>query len=90
MSRGVRQSLSGFRLPMKPCCWRTHRRGCVDRYTKHTHDPDRDVEDSDHVLKRCASDLIQRCEAAKDWHLILEYELPRRQRRPDAILPPRM
>lgn len=38
------------------------------------------------LLRRCALDLIQRCEVAKDWHLILEYELPRRQKRPDAIL----
>jgi hypothetical protein len=38
------------------------------------------------LLKRCVADLIQRCKAAKDWHLILEYELPRRQKRPDAIL----
>ncbi|NJC00212.1 hypothetical protein GGR63_000099 [Xanthomonas sp. 3272] len=37
-------------------------------------------------LKRCTYDLIERHEAAKDWHLILEYELPRRQKRPDAIL----
>lgn len=38
------------------------------------------------LLKRCTYDLIERHESAKDWHLILEYELPRRQKRPDAIL----
>ncbi len=38
------------------------------------------------LLQRCASELIQMYGAAKDWHLILEYELPRRQKRPDAIL----
>ncbi|ASK34553.1 hypothetical protein CEK62_09230 [Alcanivorax sp. N3-2A] len=38
------------------------------------------------LLKRCAADLIQKCKGTKDWHLILEYELPRRQKRPDAIL----
>jgi hypothetical protein len=38
------------------------------------------------LLKSCTYDLIKRHEAAKDWHLILEYELPRRQKRPDAIL----
>lgn len=38
------------------------------------------------LLKRCAYELIARHEAAKGWHLILEYELPRRQKRPDAIL----
>ncbi|UCV23813.1 DUF2075 domain-containing protein [Ferribacterium limneticum] len=37
------------------------------------------------LLKHCAHELIERHEAAKDWHLILEYELPRRQKRPDAI-----
>ena len=38
------------------------------------------------LLKRFAHELIERHEAAKGWHLILEYELPRRQKRPDAIL----
>jgi len=38
------------------------------------------------LLKRCTYDLIERHEGAKDWHLILEYELPRRQKRPDVIL----
>ncbi|VFS25126.1 hypothetical protein RAN7_2776 [plant metagenome] len=38
------------------------------------------------LLKRCAYALIERHEAAKDWHLILEYELPRRHKRPDAIV----
>jgi hypothetical protein len=38
------------------------------------------------LLKRCAHVLIEQHEAANDWHLILEYELPRRQKRPDAIL----
>lgn len=38
------------------------------------------------LLKRCTRDLIEWDEAVKGWHLILEYELPRRQKRPDAIL----
>lgn len=38
------------------------------------------------LLKRCADELIGRREAAKDWHLVLEYELPRRQKRPDAVV----
>lgn len=38
------------------------------------------------LLKRCTYSLLERHEAAKDWRLILEYELPRRQKRPDAIL----
>ncbi|UWD91471.1 DUF2075 domain-containing protein [Ralstonia pseudosolanacearum] len=38
------------------------------------------------ILKRCAHELIERHEAAKDWHFVLEYELPRRQKRPDAVL----
>ena len=38
------------------------------------------------LLKRCIYDLIDRHVAAKGWHLILEYELPRRQKRPDVIL----
>lgn len=38
------------------------------------------------VLKHCARTLIELHEAAKHWHLILEYELPRRQKRPDAVL----
>lgn len=38
------------------------------------------------LLKRCAQELMERHESAKCWHLILEYELPRRQKRPDAVL----
>jgi len=38
------------------------------------------------LLKRCARDLIDRNDSAKNWHLLLEYELPRRQKRPDAIV----
>jgi hypothetical protein len=38
------------------------------------------------ILKRCAHEMIARQVAAKGWHLILEYELPRRQKRPDAVL----
>lgn len=38
------------------------------------------------VLRRCADELIGRRQAAKNWHLVLEYELPRRQKRPDAVL----
>ncbi len=38
------------------------------------------------LLKRCADEMIERHEAAKKWHLVLEYELPRRQKRPDAVL----
>lgn len=38
------------------------------------------------LLKRCASYLIEHHEAARNWQLILEYELPRRQKRPDAVL----
>ncbi|MDO4636959.1 MAG: hypothetical protein Q4B13_05365 [Lautropia sp.] len=38
------------------------------------------------LLKNCANQLIAGHEAAKGWHLILEYELSRRQKRPDVIL----
>ncbi|ABM56950.1 DUF2075 domain-containing protein [Verminephrobacter eiseniae] len=38
------------------------------------------------LLKQCAYALIEMHEAAKGWQVILEYELPRRQKRPDAIL----
>lgn len=38
------------------------------------------------LMKRCAQELMERHEAAKCWHFILEYELPRRQKRPDAVL----
>lgn len=38
------------------------------------------------LLKRCAQELMERHESARCWHLILEYELPRRQKRPDAVL----
>lgn len=38
------------------------------------------------LMKRSAQELMERHEAAKCWHLILEYELPRRQKRPDAVL----
>jgi hypothetical protein len=38
------------------------------------------------LLKHCADELIGQCEAAKRWYLVLEFELPRRQKRPDAVL----
>jgi DUF2075 family protein len=39
-----------------------------------------------HILRDTATELIDACPAAASWHLILEYELPRRQKRPDAVL----
>lgn len=38
------------------------------------------------LLKCCTSYLIGHYPAAQHWRLILEYELPRRQKRPDAVL----
>ena len=38
------------------------------------------------ILRRTATELIEANPAAASWHLILEYELPRRQKRPDAVL----
>lgn len=37
-------------------------------------------------LRRVAADLIQREAAFSSWRLLLEYEIPRRQKRPDGIL----
>jgi DUF2075 family protein len=38
------------------------------------------------ILRSTAKHLIRVCPASTSWHLILEYELPRRQKRPDAVL----
>lgn len=38
------------------------------------------------ILKHAARELIDASQANASWHLILEYELPRRQKRPDAVL----
>jgi hypothetical protein len=38
------------------------------------------------ILRRTANELIEAYPASSSWHLILEYELPRRQKRPDAVL----
>lgn len=38
------------------------------------------------ILKRTAQDLITQYPPSNEWDLILEYELPRRQKRPDAIV----
>lgn len=38
------------------------------------------------ILKQCARTMIARRYDSASWRLILEYELPRRQRRPDAVL----
>jgi DUF2075 family protein len=38
------------------------------------------------VLRHTANELIKIHPASAGWHLILEYELPRRQKRPDAVL----
>ncbi|MYB89167.1 MAG: DUF2075 domain-containing protein, partial [Proteobacteria bacterium] len=38
------------------------------------------------ILKHAATRLINECAAFAAWYLVLEYELPRRQKRPDAIL----
>ena len=37
-------------------------------------------------LQQVAQTLIQRNKAFATWHLLLEYEIPRRQKRPDGIL----
>jgi hypothetical protein len=39
-----------------------------------------------HLLKKICRSLIASCIDSKDWHILLEYELPRRQKRPDAII----
>lgn len=87
MSRGVRYSLSGFTLAddaqlLGELTGAVASTGIQSTRTTQIETWKTQIT----LLKRCASDLIQRCEAAKDWHLILEYELPRRQKRPDAIL----
>ena len=38
------------------------------------------------ILKEAANKLAMANPASSSWHLILEYELPRRQKRPDAVL----
>jgi len=38
------------------------------------------------ILRRTATELIDSSQASASWHLILEYELPRRQKRPDTVL----
>lgn len=87
MSRGVRYSLSGFALAddvqlLGELTDAVASTGIQSTRTTQIETWKTQVA----LLKRCAFDLMQRCEAAKDWRLILEYELPRRQKRPDAIL----
>lgn len=38
------------------------------------------------IIDRCKEGIVGRIAGACDWHLFLEFEIPRRQRRPDAIL----
>ena len=38
------------------------------------------------LLQATARDLIANDVGAADWHLLLEYEIPRRQKRPDAVI----
>jgi len=87
MSRGVRYSLSGFTLADDAQLLGELTDAVAStgiQSTRTTQIETWKIQIT--LLKRCALNLIQRCEAAKDWHLILEYELPRRQKRPDAIL----
>lgn len=87
MSRGVRHSLSGFTLAddarlLGEITDAVASTGIQSTRTTQVETWKTQIT----LLKRCAYDLIERHEAANDWHLILEYELPRRQKRPDAIL----
>jgi len=87
MSRGVRYSLSGFALAddaqlLGELTDTVASTGIQSTRTTQIETWKTQIK----LLKRCTCDLIERHEAAKGWHLILEYELPRRQKRPDAIL----
>lgn len=87
MSRGVRHSLSGFTLADDAQLLGELTDAVASTGIQSTRTTQIETWKTQiTLLKRCAVDLIQRCKAAKDWHLILEYELPRRQKRPDAIL----
>lgn len=87
MSRGVRYSLSGFALAddaqlLGELTDEVASTGIQSTRTAQIETWKTEIT----LLKRCTYALIERHEAAKGWHLILEYELPRRQKRPDAIL----
>jgi len=38
------------------------------------------------ILQNVARTLIERSPIRKGWHIVLEYEIPRRQKRPDSII----
>lgn len=87
MSRGVRYALSGFAIVdgaqlLGELTDSVASTGVQSTRTTQIETWKYQIE----LLKRCAHELIERHEAASGWHLILEYELPRRQKRPDAIL----
>lgn len=87
MSRGVRYSLSGFTLADDAQLLGELTDAVASTGIQSTRTTQIETWKTQiTLLKRCTYDLIERHEAAKDWHLILEYELPRRQKRPDAIL----
>jgi len=87
MSRGVRYSLSGFTLADDAQLLGDLTDAVASTGIQSTRTTQIETWKTQiTLLKRCTYDLIERHEAAKDWYLILEYELPRRQKRPDAIL----
>jgi hypothetical protein len=87
MSRGVRHALSGFTLVDDAQLLGALTDAVASTGIQSTRTAQIETWKTEiTLLKRCAYELIARHEAAKDWHLILEYELPRRQKRPDAIL----
>ena len=87
MSRGVRYSLSGFTLADDAQLLGELTDAVASTGIQSTRTPQIETWKTQiTLLKRCTYKLIERYEAAKDWCLILEYEIPRRQKRPDAIL----
>lgn len=87
MSRGVRYSLSGFMIVDDAQLLGELTDTVASSGIQSTRTAQIETWKAQIVLlKRSASSLLKQCVSAKDWHLILEYELPRREKRPDAIL----
>lgn len=55
-------------------------------YARHWHTQTVAWNEQLKLLNVMARELIRRCEAAKEWYCILEYQIPRRQRRMDTVI----
>jgi hypothetical protein len=60
--------------------------GAASGFATHLHQQTAAWQSQLHAIGRFAADITARLPAADDWWLLFEYEIPRRERRPDVIL----